>query len=368
MFKLIYKQTNEAKIYDNISCASKEKIERILSQESISFTDFLCLLSPLAEAFLEKMAAKAHAISVQRFGKTIQLYNPIYISNECNNQCKYCGFRHDSKLERKTLTLEEFEQELEFLLEQGFKNILLVSGENKKSVNINYLENIIKKTLEKCPYVSLEIYPLSLEEYKRLNKAGASGVTIYQETYHRETYLAVHGKGTKQNFDARIDVPDIICQAGYKNIGIGALLGLYDWRYDAAISALHAEYLMKTYWKTKVSLSIPRLKNVPEDFKIINPVSDKNLVQIITAFRIFLPDVGIALSTRESPELRDNLIPLGITQMSAGSKTNPGGYATSQGLKQFPVVDDRSTKQVVCAIMAKGYEPVWKDWDEVFNK
>jgi 2-iminoacetate synthase len=366
MFQQIFNTIDEKYILDITNSASDNDVLRVLDKEKLEWEDFLILISNCAEKYLEPMAKKAHNISLQRFGKTIQLYAPIYLSNECVNKCKYCGFNADVDIKRKTLTIEEFKKELDFLVKKGFCNILLVAGEDKNAVNMEYLKEILKIALDECCFVALEIYALTQDEYKILRQAGANGVTLYQETYNKKIYEDIHD-GPKKDFLNRLNASDYICNTKYRNIGIGALLGLSDWRIDAGFLALHAQYLMKNYWQTKVSVSVPRLREVPEGFKINYKVTDKNIVQLITAFRIFLNDAGIVLSTREPKELRDNLIPLGITQMSAGSKTSPCGYSETAELEQFAVSDNRDVFEVAQIISEKGYDPVSKDWEGTFN-
>ncbi len=368
MFKNIYNQTIQTSILDKINSASKEKVEQILLKDSISWEDFLLLLSESAEGYLEQMAKKAHEITLRRFGKTIQLYAPIYLSNECVNQCLYCGFRANNKTPRKTLNKKEFKAELDVLIKKGFQNILLVSGENRKAVGMDYLKEIILLAQKKCSYIALEIYSLSKEEYKILRELGVNGVTFYQETYNKDVYDKAHFSGTKKDFYNRLDTPDYIGLAEYRNIGIGALLGLGDWRAEAGYLGLHAQYLMKTYWKSKISISFPRLSDAPKNFDIPHRVSDKHLAQMMLALRIFLHDAGIVISTREPKSLRDNLLGLGVTQISAGSKTMPGGYSSNNGLEQFKVHDNRPVEEFFEVLKQRGFDPVWKDWEEVFNK
>ncbi len=347
-----------------IQNARSRDVEAALIKDCVSFEDFLSLLSPEALPFLEVQAQKSHRLTLERFGRTIQLYAPLYVSNECYNACTYCSFTKDNQISRKTLSESEFMKEFEFLLEQGFQNILLLSGEDQRKVPPEYFEQCLSLMEGYCAYKGIEIYPLDLEGYQRMKRAGVDGVVVYQETYDRNKYKQLHTAGPKRLFGKRLDVPDWIGQSGIRNVGIGALLGLSDWRLDMAAVAYHAQYLMKNYWDMKVSISVPRIRKGPDGFSPDTEVSDQELVRSITALRLFLPDCGIVVSTREPQSLRDYLIPLGVTQMSAGSTTNPGGYqAEKDSLKQFDIADHRSVAEFVSVLQDQGYDPVWKDWD-----
>lgn len=358
--------------------AMRQKIENItpggvetaLARSEYRFSDFLALLSPAAKKYLEPMAQLANRITQQRFGKVILLYAPLYLSNECTNACVYCGFNIHRKFPRTTLTLDEVITEAEYLKRWGFRHLLLVCGEAPQAVPLIWLEEVLQTLQPDFPSLSLEVYPLSLPAYAQLVAAGADGLTLYQETYDSDVYEAVHPAGRKRDFLWRLEAIERAGQAGFRRLGIGALLGLHDWRSEAVSLALHAEYLMKKFWKTQVTISFPRLRHTPEGFTPPAPVKDADLVQLILALRLFLPDVGFILSTREPTRFRDQLIGLGITQMSAGSRTDPGGYLhhVAEG-EQFAVEDQRTPAQVAQAIRAHGYEPIWKDWDfELHNR
>ncbi|OED38220.1 thiamine biosynthesis protein ThiH [PVC group bacterium (ex Bugula neritina AB1)] len=341
-----------------------EDVEKSLNKDVLDFEDFLSLISVTNDAFLEKQAQKSRDLTLKRFGHTMQLYAPLYVSNECYNACEYCSFTKDNVIPRKTLNASEFDREVTFLTRQGFQNILILSGEDQRKLPLSYFEKLLERMSPHCAYKGLEIYPLDLEGYIRMRAAGVDGVVVYQETYDEKVYKELHTAGPKRLFHKRLNVPDWIGQSGIRHVGIGALLGLSDWRLDVASVAYHAHYLTQTYWKMKVSISVPRIKKGPEGFAPQDEVLDKDLVQIITALRLFLPDCGIVLSTREPENLRDHLILLGVTQMSAGSTTNPGGYEVDpESLKQFDIVDHRPVENIVSVLQNKGYDPVWKDWD-----
>jgi 2-iminoacetate synthase len=327
----------------------------------------MALLSPAAEEFVESMAQKAHAITVQRFGHNILLYAPLYISNECLNGCLYCGFSARNRVPRHTLSLKAVEKEARYLHAQGFRHILLVTGESPKAVDNDYLAAAARRLRPLFSSISIEVYPMETEGYRQMVDSGVDGLTIYQETYDRDLYARMHPFGKKSDFDFRLATPERGGQAGLRRIGIGSLLGLGRFRSEGFLTGLHALFLSRHYWRTQVSVSFPRIRPADGGFSPLHPVSDRQFVQLLCALRLLLPDAGLVLSTRESAALRDNLLPLGITQMSAGSCTAPGGYSDpNHSTQQFAIDDDRSPAEVCRLIRAKGYEAVWKDWDGAF--
>lgn len=344
-------------------------VEASLNRPKRSVMDFLNLISPAAEPFLEQMAQLSNQLTQQRFGKTIQLYAPLYLSNECQNICTYCGFSMDNKIKRRTLSNSEIILEAMALKDMGINHVLLVSGEANKTVEIQYFLNAISLLKPFFSNISIEVQPLSEEEYLMLHQAGVHSVLVYQETYHEEVYKVYHPKGKKSNFNFRLETPDRIGSAGIHKIGLGVLLGLEDWRIDSFFNAIHLEYLQQRYWKTKYSVSFPRFRPAEG---IIEPnfvMEDRHLLQLICAYRIWNPDLEISISTRESENFRDHVIALGATTMSAASKTNPGGYAVDpQSLEQFEISDERSMEEIKNRIKAKGYDPVMKDWDSCFSE
>ncbi len=329
----------------------------------------LMLISPAAEKFIEQMAQIAHQLTLQRFGKTVRLYAPLYVSNFCVNGCLYCGFSTNHQFSRIRLTIEQALTEAEIIAKEGFRDLLLVSSEDKKFITVDYLTELASKLRPKFSSLSVEIYQMSADEYAKLFAAGIEGVTLYQETYNRETYRKYHPAGPKADYDYRLSAADSIGQGGMREIGIGALLGLDDWRLETLALAEHAQYLMKRYWKSRVSFSFPRLRPAKDvDRARFNLLSDKNLVQMILALRLCFADAGMTISTREPAHLRDQLVKLGITRMSAGSKTNPGGYSThADSVGQFDIDDSRSPAQIAAMLKSQGLEPVWKDWDSAFT-
>lgn len=344
--------------------ATRDAVDRALTRETPDLFDFAALLSPEADFQLEEIIRRAQSITLRRFGRTIQLYAPLYLSNECVETCTYCSFARPNEIVRRTLTLSEVEDEATWLHRQGFRHVLLVSGEHPRHVSPAYVADVLRLLAPRFPGLSVEVQPQTEEVYADWVHAGCDGLVVYQETYDREAYAQVHLAGKKKDFDWRLDTPERGARAGMRRLGIGALLGLADWRLEALHLAAHARHLMRRSWRQAVSVSLPRLR--PAAFAIAppHPVSDRDLVRVIGALRLFLPDVGITISTRESASLRDHLIPLGITHMSAGSRTEPGGYTIPHGAEeQFSIEDTRSPAEVESAIRERGYDPVWKDWE-----
>ena len=358
----------QADVLETITNSTSVQIDHILNQQRISVDDFARLLNPdMSAEQLERMALRAQQITRQRFGRTILLYAPLYLSNECLNGCLYCGFNAENELPRKTLNFKEVEREARHLHGQGFRHLLLLTGEAPQSADVDYLEQAVKVVKPYCGSISIEVFPMSTADYGRMVAAGVDGLTLYQETYDQQLYQSLHPYGPKSDYDYRLLAPERAGEAGMRRIGIGSLLGLGNSLSDLFYSGLHARYLMKCFWKTLVTLSFPRLRPAPGGFTPQHVVSDRQLTQFICALRLLLPDAGLVLSTRESAALRDNLLPLGITQMSAGSCTAPGGYGEhSDEGGQFRINDDRSPAEIEQLLKAAGYDPVWKDWDTAF--
>ncbi|MBW7863833.1 MAG: 2-iminoacetate synthase ThiH [Candidatus Hydrogenedentes bacterium] len=342
-----------------------------IAREERTPRDLAALLSPAARPYLEAMAREAQRLTRWHFGRTINLYAPIYISNLCAADCVYCGYaaRSHSREKRVTLRPEQIDRECAALAAMGYDSVLLLTGEAPKIVPPARIAEACEIARRHFSSVSVEVYAMEEAEYALLAGKGLDGTTLYQETYDRDLYREVHLLGQKMDYDYRLDALERAGRAGVRRLSAGALLGLGEWRFEAFWTALHARHLQKACWKSAVSVSFPRLRHMPERFQVKHPVSDADLVQIILALRLFLPEAGFNLSTREPAALRDRLIPLGITAMSAGSSTRPGGYATKGGevLEQFEVEDTRSPAEVVAAIRSAGYDPVWKDFDHAFN-
>jgi 2-iminoacetate synthase len=354
-------------VLEQMAATTSNQIEQVLAAEHLRARDLITLLSPAALDYLEPMAQKAHHITKQRFGNIIQLYTPMYLSNECSNGCKYCGFNASNKIPRATLTLDEIEQEARIIRDYGFRSILLLTGEHKKMADNSYLEAAVKRIKPLFSSISIEVYPMDTDGYKQMVAAGVDGLTVYQETYDRELYKELHPYGKKRNYTYRLEAPDRAGAAGMRRIGVGALLGLGDFLTESFYTGLHAHYIARQYWRSHVSISFPRIRPADGGFAPLHHISDKQLVQMVCAMRLLIPDAALFMSTRESAELRDSLIPLGLTHISAGSCTAPGGHAhKGENTEQFAIDDDRTPEQISAMIRAKGFEAVWKDWDSAF--
>lgn len=378
-------------LLERARAATVAEVRESLAKPRLTVEDFARLLSPAAAESLELLCQRAQCLTQQRFGKVIRLFAPLYLSNECVNNCKYCGFSRDNPILRVTLSVAEVVREAQAIAQQGFRSLLLVAGEHPKFVSNHYLADCIGVLHETFPSVALEIGPLETDEYRGMVRAGADGLVVYQETYDREVYAAVHTSGPKRNFDWRLETPERGYAAGFRRLGIAALYGLGDWRLEAISVAAHASYLLRHCWKAYLTISLPRLRPHAGEFQPLTHMTDRDLVQLTAAFRVCFPDVGLVLSTRERPALRDGLMRVGITLMSAGSHTEPGGYTgagkdnlhhTERGIirelpgdrcvgtragpgatEQFSIADSRSPEEIARVIQRLGYEPVWKDWD-----
>lgn len=353
-----------------IAGATLSDVERAVARQERSVDDLAALLSPGAVARLEPIAHEAQRLTRWHFGRTIGLYVPLYLSNVCGAECAYCNYAARSGGRQKRVTLDESQirQECAALAARGFQQILLLTGEAPHVVPVKYLADAVAIAREYFSSVSVEIYVLERDGYEQLVKRGLEGVALYMETYDRATYERVHRAGQKRNYEYRLKGIERAGLAGARRLSLGVLLGLFDWRMDAFWLALHARYLQKACWQSAVSISFPRLRNTPAGFQAPAPVGDRDLVQMMLALRLFLPEAGFNLSTREGAGFRDHLLPLGVTMMSAGSSTHPGGYSLEDGdtLEQFAVEDCRSVAEVAESIRRAGYDPVWKDFDRAF--
>ncbi|MCP4652255.1 MAG: 2-iminoacetate synthase ThiH [Candidatus Omnitrophica bacterium] len=325
--------------------------------------DLAALLAPLTNSHLEEMASVAQQLTLRHFGRAIQLYTPMYLSNFCDNHCIYCGFNKGNDIERKRLTLEQVRKEAVFLSEKGFQHILILTGSSRSESPISYIIQCVKILKEYFASVSIEIYVLTSQEYKTLIDAGVDGLTIYQETYDREVYRRVHPKGPKSDYQFRLEAPERALSCGMRFVNIGALLGLSDWRKEAFATITHAKCLQDKYPESEISISVPRLRPYKGKLENTVKVHDSDLAQMIMACRIFLPRVGVTLSTRESAKFRENVLPLGVTRMSANSTTAVGGHTIKDDASsQFEISDQRNLTEIKQMLTAKGYQPVLKDW------
>ena len=363
----IIQQYNPEQVLAGIEAMTAVDVQRALAAEQLDERDFMALLSPAAEQFLEEMAQKAHAITVRRFGRTVLLYAPIYLSNECHNGCLYCGFSVHNQVPRRTLTLDEIERDARILHGQGFRHVLLLTGEAPGRVGNDFIAAAARRLSPLFSSIGIEVYPMETDGYRDMVEAGVDALTIYQETYDPALYAQLHPSGRKRDYRFRLETPERGGAAGLRRIGIGFLLGLGNFRSEAFFAGLHGRYLAHHYWRTLLTVSFPRLRPAEGGFQPANPVSDRQFVQLMCAMRLLLHDAGLVLSTRESAGLRDNLLPLGITQMSAGSCTAPGGYAEkNSATEQFAIDDNRTPAEIAAVLRARGYDPVWKDWDSAF--
>jgi len=363
-FNELFETYNWEDTSQSIYAKTTHDVELALGKTKRTLEDFKALISPAAAPYLEQMAQISRSLTLKRFGKVMQLYVPLYLSNECNNICTYCGFSYDNKVRRKTLSPMEIMQEVAVIKEMGYDHVLLVTGESNQSVHTDYFKKVLELIGPHFSHISMEVQPLDLEDYQDLIPFGLNTVLVYQETYHREDYKKHHPKGKKSNFEYRLETPDRLGKAGIHKMGLGVLIGLEDWRTDCFFTALHLGYLEKKYWKSKYSLSFPRLRPFSGGLEPKVEMNDRELVQLICAYRLLNEEVELSISTRESTVFRDHVINLGITSISAGSKTNPGGYAVEPAsLEQFEISDERSPAEIAAMLRKQGYEPVWKDWD-----
>jgi 2-iminoacetate synthase len=355
-----YKDIDLPALFNTLTRAD---IRRILAKTTIDEIDFLSLLSPAAEPFLETMAQKAHRLTVQHFGRTILLFTPLYLSNYCTNQCRYCGFNTRHRIARKQLSFEEVEKEARTIAATGLKHILVLTGDAPQKATRDYLKTCTRILATCFSSIGIEIYALDTPGYRELVSAGVDSLTLYQETYNPARYDELHVRGPKKNFRFRLEAPDAACRAGIRSVSVGALLGLDEYRRESFFTGLHAHYLQNQYPEVEIAVALPRMRSHAGEFQPPHPVSDRNLVQSLVALRLFLPRIGITLSTREAAGFRDNLLQLGVTKMSAGSTTVVGGHTgndTDTG--QFDICDHRSVAEMKQCLQQLGYQPVFKNW------
>ncbi len=365
-----------------------ETLDNLALRKSELVHRFEHLIGPKSDRELETMAQMSRVLTLQNFGRTMRLFAPLYLSNECINNCRYCGFSRDNPILRVTLEIDEMVTEARHLARQGFRQILLVAGEHPKFVSGDYLAKCVQALQPDFSSISIEVAPMETDAYLTIVEAGAEGLVVYQETYNRAVYAEMHTAGPKRDFNFRLDCAERGYRAGFRRLGIGVLFGLSAWREEVVALAAHVEYLLKHCWQAQISVSLPRLRPAAGGFRPLFPISDRELAQLVCALRITFPQVGIVLSTRERASFRDSLVSLGVTMMSAGSHTEPGGY-TRQGsqhlhrtvrgrivgpefqngedqlaTRQFEISDERSPAEIAMVLRQRGFEPVWKDWDQ----
>jgi len=366
-------------------------LDNLLLEKSSLVRGFEHLIAPKSDVDLESMAQTSRALTLQNFGRTMRLFAPLYLSNECINNCSYCGFSRDNPILRVTLSVGEVVAEARHLSQAGFRQILLVAGEHPKFVSRDYLADCVRALKPDFSSIAIEVGPMETKDYLPIVEAGAEGLVVYQETYNRGVYAELHTAGPKRDFKFRLHTPERGYEAGFRRVGIGALFGLSRWRDEAIALAAHLEYLFKCCWQAQITVSLPRLRPAAGGFQPLFTMSDRELAQLVCALRITFPQVGIVLSTREKASLRDALVSLGVTMMSAGSHTEPGGYTRQGGehlhrtvrgrivapefqegedrlaTGQFEISDERSSVEIANVLRRGGLEPVWKDWDQALS-
>lgn len=365
-FYKTYEKFKSFDIHSFLNSVEERHIRDIIRKNKLTDLDFLTLLSRKSEKYIEEMAMRANRTTIRQFGKVIHFYTPMYLSNYCSNSCKYCGFSINNHIERNQLSLEEVEKEAKSISETGLKHILILTGDAPKIASLDYLKKCCEILKKYFTSIAIEIYALDTDGYAALVKKGVDSITIYQETYDEDLYSKLHLTGPKKDYRYRLDAPERSLDAKMRSAGIGALLGLGDWHFDAFMTGLHADYLQNKYPEAEISVSLPRMRPHAGEFQPTHPVNDLNLVQILTAYRIFLPRVGITISTREDKNFRNNILRLGVTKMSAGSSTTVGGrISNEEKTGQFEISDDRSVEEMTFDLKTLGYQPVFKDWQPI---
>lgn len=349
---------------DKFASVTEEDVRRILGKTTLDSDDFFALISPAAIPCLEEMAQKASQLTAQYFGKIIHLFTPLYLSNYCSNHCVYCGFNAKNKIPRTQLGLEQLEEEARAIAATGLKHLLILTGESRKMASPEYLDSCMTVLSRYFPSVSIEIYAMEQEEYAHLVRRGVDGLTLFQETYDEALYATLHPAGPKRDFRFRLDAPERGCKAGMRTVNVGALLGLGDWRKDAFLTGVHAKYLQDRYPEVDIAVSLPRMRPHAGDFQPATIIEDRDMVQVMLALRLFLPRLGITISSRENAQFRENILPLGVTKMSAGVSTEVGGHSQNgEKVGQFEISDERSVDEMCAMFREHGFQPVFKDWE-----
>ena len=363
-----YVKSSEAEVRERIDSATVDDVRRALMCARPGISELLTLISPVAGNMMDELGERASLNKRMHYGKTVRLYTPLYLSNYCINHCIYCGFNKSSREHRKRLSVKEVLREGEAIRDFGMDSLLLVSGEDPEYISTAYLEEIVHDLKKIFSYIAMEIYPLSRDDYSRLFKAGIDGLTLYQETYDRETYNRFHLAGPKADYDARLQSLNDGAAAGFRNLGIGVLLGLYDWRLESFSLAAHAIWLNKRFWQSKIQFSFPRITAINNDFEVPSPMNQEELEQMILAFRIVFPESEISVSTRETPEFRNRIALSAASLLSAASSVVPGGYSgDSDDLGQFSLHDTRTAEEMDRELSSLGLDVVYKDWDTAFS-
>lgn len=341
-------------------------VRRALQKEQLDIEDFAALLSPAAEPFIEEMAQKAKQETAKHFGNSVYMFTPIYISNYCENYCVYCGFNCHNKIHRMKLNTKEIEKEMSAIAKTGLEEILILTGESRAQSDVSYIGEACKIARKYFKMVGIEVYPMNSEEYSYLQKCGADYVTVFQETYDSDKYETLHLAGHKRIFPYRFNAQERALKGGMRGVAFAALLGLADFRKDAFATGLHAFYIQRKYPYAEISFSCPRLRPIVND-ATINPkdVHEKQLLQIMCAYRLFMPFAGMTISTRERAEFRNHVIGMTATKISAGVSTGIGSHSDEveeQGDDQFEIADNRNVDEVFAAIKEQGLQPVMNDY------
>lgn len=356
---------NDEPLDQRFNAVTENEARTVLGRDHIDEGGFAALLSPAAAPHLEAMARRAHELTLRHFGRTISLFTPLYVSNHCANHCRYCGFAAPNAIPRARLGLDEVLAEGRAIAATGLKHLLLLTGEAPRKAGVDYLEECVRILRPMFPSISIEVFPMETADYERLTRAGVDGLTVFQETYDPVLYAELHPAGPKRDYAFRLDTPHRGAEAGMRVVNIGALLGLTDWRREIYATGLHAAWLQRRYPGVDVAVSLPRMRPHAGAFQPARLVSDRELVQAMTALRIFLPRLSITISTREAPDFRDNILPLGVTRMSAGVSTAVGGHAKPGQTGQFEISDPRSVAEMTDMLRSRGYQAVFKDWEPV---
>ena len=349
-----------------VARATSDKVLAALNKDTLQPADFLTLLSPAAGEHLEGMARKAHDLTLRYFGRAVNIFTPLYISDVCTNPCRYCGFNAKNKQARRHLSVDEAYAEARAIADMGFQHVLLLTGDAPKLSSPEYMASVARRIKPLFASVGVEVYSLAEAEYSLLIKAGVDSMTMFQETYNPELYAWLHPVGPKHDYGFRLNAPERAARAGMRSLGLGALLGLESFEQDAFCTGLHAWWLQRHFPGVDVSVSIPRICPHEGEFDVQHAVDDRHLAQYVTALRCFLPRAGITCSSRESAFMRDHLVPLGVTRVSAGVSTAVGGRATEDKHNpgQFEITDRRSLAEMTAALAANGYQAVLKDWED----
>lgn len=372
-FAPVLREITTAAPWEALPACTEAHVRHALGQENLAPGNFLALLSPAAEPLLEALAQRARALTLRHFGRSIQFFTPLYLANFCTNRCVYCGFNAKKSIARHQLSLEEVEAEARAIAATGLRRILALTGDAPARTGAAYLASCAAVLARHFPSVGIEVPSMRVEEYRMVVEAGVDSMTMFQETYNETLYEQLHPAGPKRDFAFRLEAPQRAVEGGVRAVNLGALLGLDDWRRDIYLTAMHARFLLQRYPHLEISVSLPRLRpcgdtprHGPEMAFRPQGVDDRQLVQAMTALRCFLPQAGITLSTREPAALRDCLIPLGVTRISAGVSTAVGGHVARAGdgdnAPQFEISDPRSVAEMAAAVQSMGYQPVFTDW------